>query len=419
LQRGEYFLRSVKVWLALAGGILAVAVVAGAFWRGLHPAALEIKIALAEERLFEDKVLAAGRVENTRRAEVVAPFAARLLSLKVKEGDRVEAGQVLAELDTGDFDDKVREAEAALRVAEAELARALSPGTTEEIAQAEMALAAARAASEAALKKFERCRQLFEEGAVSQAELEAAEVEHERARAETAAAEARLTSLKKADPETIAFYQARIEQARVVLKGARRTAAKGRLDAPISGVVQEVNAKEGAYLQQGAQILIIGDQELLQVVAELSEQDAGGVTAGQEAEINWSGSPGKTRRGIISYVAPAVTKKVDQTDHIVRAYVAPSEEGLLPGATVDVTIHRVKPHRAVLVPNEAVFEANGEKVVFTLEKGLARKQTVTVGGSNELFTEVVGGLMSGAKVILNPKGIKEGQPVRPSGGAGK
>ncbi|MEW6448668.1 MAG: efflux RND transporter periplasmic adaptor subunit [Bacillota bacterium] len=408
--------RSAKFWLIFSGVLLSSAIIAAAVWRGLHGPATEVKVATAEERLFENKVLATGKVETTRQVEVVAPFAARLVSLKVKEGDRVAAGQVLGELDTADVEDRVREAEAALAAAEAELAAALTPGAPEEIAQAKAALEAGRAVADAAQKKLKRYRQLFDQEAASQAELEAAEMEYKKAQAEVASAEARLAALTKTDADTIAVHRARVEQARVSLENARRAVEKGRLTSPITGVVLQKAVKEGDYLQPGLSVLTIGDPGRLQVVVDLTEQEVSGVAPGREVEINWTGSPDKTWHGKVSRVAPAVTKRMERdTENTVRVYVALDKTGLLPGANVDTIIHRVKPHKALLVPTEAVVEIDKAKVVFAVEEGKARRHRVITGGSNELFTEIRSGLKPGAKVVLNPKDLKDGQPVRAGG----
>ena len=386
-----------KSWLILAGILLTVAVTAAAAYSGFKRPPVEVKAAPAEERLFEDKVLATGRVESLRQAEVVAPYAARLVYLKVKEGDPVEAGQVLGELDTSDAADGVKEAEAALAVARAELA---SAGATLEAAQAR---------AEAARKKAERFRYLFEQNAVSQAELEAAEIEYAGAKAEAATAAGNIRAL-----------EARVKQAQVALDNARRAVAKGRLTAPLAGVVMEITAREGSFLQPGGRVLTIGDPEELRVVADLSEQDVGGLAAGQEVEVNWAAYPDKAWRGKVTRVAPAVVKKGElETERAVRVFIAIEQAGLLPGATVDVVIHRVQPRKAVLVPSEAVVDRGKTKVVFAVEKGVARERAVAVGGANELYTEIRSGLDPGAQVILDPRDIKDGQPVRVTGGAKK
>lgn len=107
-------------------------------------------------------------------------------------------------------------------------------------------------------------------------------------------------------------------------------------------------------------------------------------------------------------------------EHVVRVCIEFDQKSKgplpLPGATVDVFIYRVKPREALLVPNEAVIEEGKKKYVFNVEKKVARKLTVTVGVGNELFTEIKSGLKPGDRVILNPKDLEDGQPVRAAGG---
>ncbi|MGB9793303.1 MAG: hypothetical protein ACPLRU_04705, partial [Desulfofundulus sp.] len=111
-----------------------------------------------------------------------------------------------------------------------------------------------------------------------------------------------------------------------------------------------------------------------------------------------------------------------ESESVVKVYIAITKGGkyLKPGATVDVVIYRVKPHRSLLIPNEALFSAGrGKRAVFIVEGGRARRRLVTVGYSNELYTEIRSGITAGERVILTPRGLKEGQAVRQIGGEGK
>ena len=406
-------MRGAKLWLIAAGFLLTAAVVVAGAVRGFTTAGVEVKTAVAEERLFEDKVLATGKVEAKRRVDVVAPFGAKLLSLKVKEGDRVVSGELLGEMDASDFEDRVKEAEAGLAVAEAQLAQALKPARPEELQQAEASLKAAEAQAEACRKELERNRYLFEQEAISQAQLETAETAYVRAKAEAEAAAARADALKKSDPGRIKILEAQVEQSRAAVASARRVLEKRRLTAPMSGVVLQTAVREGNFLQPSALILTVGDPDQLEIVVNLSEQDIGGVAVGQEVEVSWAGRPGKTWRGKVSRIAPAVIRTADrETENAVRVFIDLQQKDLLPGATVDVVIYRVKPVKAIVVPNEAVLSEGKEKTVFTVEKKVARKRPVETGRANELYTEIKAGLKPGTRVILSPKDIKDGQPVR-------
>lgn len=411
-----------KLLFVCLGVLLIVAVVAAAVYRGYGPSAVEVKTAVAEKRVYEEKVLATGRVESVNPAEVIAPYAARLVSLKVKEGDRVLAGQSLGELDLSDIEQNLREAEAAYDTARAELDQAYDQAKPERLAEAESALQASKAAADAARKKLERYKYLLDQGAVSPAEYEDVESACIQAQAGEEAAAARLQALREDSADRIKIADARLKQAQAALDKARQMVNKGLLPAPVDGVVLQISARVGSYLQPGVPILTVGRPDALEVVADVSEQDIGGIAPGQDVDLNWAGAPGKTYKGKVSRVSPAVMRSsTRESENVVKVYIEilRGRDSLKPGATVDAIIYRVKPHLTVLVPNEAVTGVGSRKTVYVIEDGRARRRTVAVGYSNELYTEIRSGVAPGEQVILNPKGIKEGQPVRLAGGGKK
>ena len=74
----------------------------------------------------------------------------------------------------------------------------------------------------------------------------------------------------------------------------------------------------------------------------------------------------------------------------------------MPGATVDVTIHRIVPHQALLAPDEAILGSGATRALFVVADGRAHRRTVTVGYANELYTEILSGVSTGERVILDP-----------------
>jgi len=252
--------------------LLASLVVGAALWRGLNPPGIPVKTVKAEEKLFEDKILATGKVEVAKEVTVASVKGAKVEKILVREGEEVEEGQVLALLDLREeintWQDKVRAAEAALGVAEAELA-SLKQVRPEELEQVEAELKAAReqlqeiqAGLENARRKLERYRFLRDQGALSPAELEGAEAEVARYEAQKRAAEARmegatarLKAMENPDPRKIEVQERRVEQARLSLAEAQRQLAEMRakreIKAPGSGKVLQVNIKEGDFASPG------------------------------------------------------------------------------------------------------------------------------------------------------------------------
>jgi len=414
--------RTPRTWLVIAGALLIVVIVAASVHRALSVPSVSVKTAAVEQRLFEDNALVSAMVESAQQEQIVAPFGARLLRYDVAEGDQVKAGQVLAELDTTDVEKQAREAEAALAVAVAQQEQAHHPASPEEVAQAETDLTAYQAAAGTAGKKLERCQFLLDQGAASKADLEAAQTAQARAQADLQAAVARLAADQNPDPRKLAVVDAQAAQARVAAEDFRRTVTDGRLTASFDGVVLEKIPQEGSYLAPGAPVLAIASPNQLQLVADLSEQDIGGIAVGQSADVQWAGQPDKTWQATVIRVAPAVTKsKEHETENVVEVYLgfAQNPAGLLAGATVDATIHRIVSHQALVVPNEALRGSGPTRTAFVVTGNRARQRTVKIGYSNELYTEVLSGVNKGERVVLDPKDLQDGQPVKETGGGQK
>jgi HlyD family secretion protein len=409
--------RSPKTWLVIAGVALILVVVGASVARSLHKPATSVKTAVVEQMQFQDDVLLSASVRAVEQEQLVAHFGARLLRYNVAEGDSFAAGQVLAELDAADVERQAREAQAALRVAEAQRDQAYNP-SAQDMEQAAAEQAASQAAYDAANGKLERCQFLLDQGAASRAELEAAQAEQANALAALKAASARLAALKNPDPRKLAIADAQAEQARAAAESAASIVERGRLTAPFDGVVLQKIPSEGSYLQPGALVLVVARPGHLQVEADLSEQDIGGIATGQNADVQWSGQPGKTWQATVSRIAPAVTKSSAQSENVIRVYLdfPTNPDGLLSGASVDVTIHRITPHEALLVPNEALLGSGAARTLFVVAGNRAYRREVKAGYANELYTEILSGVNSGDHVVLEPGDLQDGQPVKDTGG---
>lgn len=295
----------------------------------------------------------------------------------------------------GDLEGQVKETEAKFNVAKAELS------------QAKVDLKSAEIQAKVAYNELERYRQLINYNAVSLAKFEDIEAENERAQADVECA-----------AENIRTLEAKVNQAQVAVDNARRAAAKGCLVSTRDGVVLQTVAQEGKMLGVGDLVLTVGDPRRLQVVAELNEKDSNGVVAGQMVEISWDGRPDETFQGEVARVSLAVTKSEErEAGKVVRVYIALDQADLLPGASVDVTIHRIKPRKALLIPIGDIIEKDSQKFVLTVEEGIVHEKEINTGYSNGIYTEILSGLVPGAEVILKPDNINDGQSVSVSRGA--
>jgi HlyD family secretion protein len=317
-------------------------------------------------------------------------------------------------LDLASVQGQVDQAKAALAVAAAGL-----PGQS-DLAAAREAVQSAQSAASAAKAAVQHYQQLYSQGAATQAELAAKQADYSTAQASLQSAKQNLSELQGGKAAKVA--QAQYDQAKTAYQAALETLNQGHLKAPQSGTVLRIAPAEGDFLQPGMLIMVIGSADQVQVTADLNEQDVGGVAAGQTAEIQWAGAVGTTFRGSVLLVSPSITAStINPTDNVAHVTISVdnAQGKLKPGATVDAIIYRVQPRQALQVPNEALAGSSGSRYVFVVDGKIAKKRAVTVGYSNELFTEIKSGLQQNDLVVLNPGSLKDGQKVNLNGGAGK
>ncbi|MFC7541894.1 hypothetical protein ACFQU2_23770 [Siccirubricoccus deserti] len=220
---------------------------------------------------------ALGRVEpasRIRRLNQPGGFAvARLDRLLVQEGDRVEAGQLLAVFgDAAQKDAAIAQAEAAAAQSRAALARIRAAGRPEEVAAQRARIEALRAAEASARRDAERAEALVPSGAGGRAAAERARFTASRTTAERAEAEATLQRLLQPWPQDLAVAEAELAAAEAALLRARADAVLSRVVAPIAGTILKIYARPGDQVGSDG-LLDLADLDRMDVVADVYETD--------------------------------------------------------------------------------------------------------------------------------------------------
>ncbi|MGI6604854.1 MAG: efflux RND transporter periplasmic adaptor subunit [bacterium] len=355
---------------------------------GPKPVAVEVAPVARGE--VQSTTTLSGRIEARADVPVLARLAAQVTAVKVKVGESVQAGQALVELDKKDVVEQVRQAEAALAMAEA----VLPPESGESAA-----VASARVMSENAQADLERMEYLWQQGAISEQMLEAA-----RAQAAGAAAqyEAALDREKTA--------QAQYEQAQAALALARSQLANTTITAPVSGVVASLQVKVGQMLSPGVVVANVVDMDQVQLKLNVSERDINKLTVGQTVKVRISSLGNEEFAGELTSLAPAVD---------ARTLTFPAE------VTVDNPQHRVKPGMfaevdletaavldVLVVPRAAILEEGDQQYAYVVTDGKAELRAVTLGLANEETVEVKTGLNEGdLLVVKGQQYLSQGLPV--------
>jgi HlyD family secretion protein len=326
--------------LLLATALLLAAIGAGGAWfflgSGRAPRATAPAVAAAPAE--PPGVGALGRVEPASRIRKLTQpggFAVtRVERLLVAEGDRVEAGQLLAELgDAAQKDAALAQAEAALAEARANLAKTRAAGRPSEIA-AQRARIESLAAQEAiARREAERAERLVPSGAGAFAAADRNRAAAAARAAERAEAEAQLETLSRPRPEDVALAEARVAAAEAQAARARADAELARVRAPIAGTVLRVYARPGDQIGNDG-LLDLADLGRMDVVADVYETDLPRLRPGAAAEVIVPGEPHRypaTVREIgwlVRRTVQAGTDPVAAVDaRTVEVRLALSEEG--------------------------------------------------------------------------------------------
>ncbi len=263
-----------------------------------------------------DAVIVHGNLE-TDDARLSFKVAGRLVERTIDEGQRVEAGQLLARLD-----DTELVQELAIRQAEAEAALAMlseleAGARPQEIAAMEAMLHSAQAEHERARFEFSRQERLRASDVTAERELEVARATLGVTAARVAELGERLALLREgARAEAIAQARARLEQARAAVALAKTRADNARLEAPTAGVILSKHAEPGEFLGIGAPVVTITDNRHVWLRGYVGQLDLGRLRLGQTLAVEVDAFPGRTFSGRLAFISPEAefTPKTVQTE---------------------------------------------------------------------------------------------------------
>lgn len=391
--------------MTVAGGAVLVALLAWAF----APRPLEVEVAQAATGPFETAIVEDARTRLADRFVVAAPLAGRVQRIALREGDEVQAGDIVATLLPG-----VSPMLDARTVAEQ---RARVGVTEAGVQRATTRIEAARVALEQARNELRRSEQLAQQGFVSPTKID-------NDRLAVMAAQKELDTA--VEGQTIARHELTMARAALGAVTGAAGSTSFTLRAPVAGRVLKVHQASEGPVGTGTPLLEIGDITKLEVVAELLTTDALQTRPGGPVHIERWGGPG-TLEGSVRRVEPAAFTKIsalgveEQRVNVLIELTSPHERwaALGDGYRVGVRIVTLAEPRVLRVPVSAVFPQPGSTepgamAVFVVDGGRARLQAVQVKARNGSEAWVSEGLAEGATVVVYPPAaLADGARVKP------
>jgi RND family efflux transporter MFP subunit len=340
--------------------------------------------------------MAPGTLAADEQATLSFKVAGRVSEIKIDLGSPARKGQVIAILETTEFNVRLQQAEAALQQARVRLG--LPPQGADDRVDAEKTSLArqARALLEEAKSNRERTIQLVNQGIQSKAELDRVE-----------------SAFKVADSryqdalEEVRNRQAVLLQRRSELAIAQQQLIETTLYAPFDGAVRERRASLGEYLNAGAPVATIVRLHPLRLRVETPEREAQGIKVGQSVRVLVEGDQ-QSYSGRVARLSPAFQEQ--SRTLIIEAEVDNQQGKLRPGSFAKAEIQTSTTSDVVMVPASAIVTFAGIQKVFSVKDNKAVEKTVVVGRRDGDWA-VVEGVDAGAPIILSPGNLVSGQPV--------
>ena len=375
----------MKKKLIISGAVVLLALaVLPLFFGKSKKGGIRLETAQVERGTIANSVTATGTVEPVTEVDVGTQVSGIIDKLYVDYNDVVKAGQLIAEMDKVNL-------QAELKSAEAQLA---SSKTEFEYQQ----------------KNYARSKVLHEKQLVSDTDYETATYNYEKAKA--------------------AYEQSQASMVKV-----RRNLEYATITSPIDGVVINKVVEEGQTVAAGFEtptlFTIAADLTKMQVIADVDEADIGNVKEGQRVQFTVDAYPNDTFEGVVQQVRlgesdESSSSASSSSSSVVTYEVVITADNpdlkLKPRLTANVTIFTMEEENILLVPNKALrfipepklMETlglqvndnsanikNGEKFVWVKEDNVLVTKAVTVGVSNNNYTEVLNGLNEGEVVAVD------------------
>ena len=250
-----------------------------------------------------DRIDASGTVEATD-ADLGFNAPGRLAEIRVREGDEVEAGVVLARLDAGELEARKAAAEAQAEAARAALAELEAGARSEEVAQARAALRGAEQQLEDARRDRDRARNLFDGGAISREAMDKAETRAEVAEASVDQAREQLRALETGPrEERIRAQRAAVAAAEASVRQMSAALENMVIEAPFGGLVTIRHRDPGETVQPGQPVITLLDPDDRWVRIYVAEDRVGAVQIGQQAVITSDTYPEREYGGRVVFIA--------------------------------------------------------------------------------------------------------------------
>lgn len=366
-----------RTWALLAVVVPLLALFIYVALRSGPLAAINVTVTTVESRSIAPALFGIGTIEARYTYRIGPTVAGRIKRIEVQVGDRVQAGQLLGEMDPVDLDDRIAAQEAAFKRSES------------VVIAAEAQVREALARKSYAENQASRYEQLLLARSVSEETVEGKRQEHQVTAAGFAAARANLDAARQ--------EVARIRSDR---EGLIQQRANLRLIAPVRGLVAARNADPGTTVVAGQPVVEVIDPATLWIHVRFDQLRVSGLRPGLPAQIVLRSQEGERIAGRVLRVEPMADTVTEETLAKVTFDALPKR---LPpiGELAEVTVAMTALPETPVVPNASVQRIDGRLGVWLIEESKLRFTPVKVGATDlDGRVQIIDGLKAGERVVV-------------------
>ncbi|MFC5450545.1 efflux RND transporter periplasmic adaptor subunit [Paenibacillus aestuarii] len=383
-----------------------------------------------------------GKIIPDQDIKVVSKVSGKVAQMNVQEGSKVKKGDVLAQIETGDFTQQVKQAESALQASQAKLVDTQQGARKQEIDGLQSAVSAAqgayqqatatvdqaKAAFDLATSTYNRLRNAYDSNSgVTQEDLDKGTLDYEKAKAayEQAqgaqkAAEAQLQGANSklqlakigATDNTLKALQADVDRLQAGLDLANSNLSNATITAPIDGVIAKKSISEGELAQPGVQLLSLVNMDQVQVELSVEDSQISQVKVGTPVNVTVQNLPGQTFKGEIAFVSPV--SNTNSNTFPVKVKVDNKDGQLFAGMVAEVKLNASQENR-LEVPKSAIIKKDQKEYVYVDDNNTAHLVEVQTEEKNQdwVYVKANDKIKASQQIIVNPSDkLAEGTTVK-------
>ena len=387
--------------------IIFILVLLAALWAsiqhwGFGPEVEGLKV---EQRDFVQTVVASGHVENAHRVDIGAQLTGTVKRVPVAEGQMVQAGQLLIELENTELQASLKQAEFNVQQAAAKLRQLREV----QVPVTAHALHQAMVTQETSQQALKRSQDLYDKGFTGQAALDEFKRMALVTQSQVLSLKDQMASLNEGGSDSV-LAQANLSQAKAGSELAHARLRYAQISAPSSGTLISRNVEPGDVVQAGKVLMVLSPTGTTELVVQIDEKHLSQLKIGQAATASADAYSKEQFPAVLSYINPGVDAQRGSVTVKLQVPQAPSY--LQQDMTVSLNIEVAKRSQAILLATEAVRDIEKSAWVLQIVKGKAVRQPIQIGLRGPGYCEVLKGLQPNDVVIRDPAGIADNARVR-------